>query len=213
MSSLSLPSLSRSSRRTLSFFAASSALSLFALTLAAPAAQAQADLSFTGGGGSPLQFTLASPVSYTITTAASSPLNFLFDGVADSIITAVPLVGSITYSVGGGPDQTINFLLTGLAFGDVTANDIMISGPASENVSVGTVVVLKAGSMTTAGNYNGATPTSGSSITTFIVANTVRISSNGVEVQASAAPEPGTLALLALGGLPLAGAVLRRRSA
>lgn len=63
MSSLSL--------RSLSLLAASSACSLFALAFVAPAAQAQANLSFSGGNGvSPLQITLVSPVSYTITAAS-----------------------------------------------------------------------------------------------------------------------------------------------
>lgn len=206
-------------RRTLPLLSAS-VCSLVALALSAPAAQAQANLTFTiatNKGNSLLVMTLASPVSYTITTATSNGyLFFVFEDITDGTPHFDIVTGNITYSLNGGPDRTINRLATGdVVPGVLAATDFYIYlEPQIEATSVGNVVVLKAGTLTTNANYHRPTPTSGSA-TTFIFsrgaanADFVRVSSNGVS--AAAAPEPGTLALLALGGLPLAGVAIRRR--
>ncbi len=187
-----------------------SALSV--LVLSGPAAHAQANLSFTGGSGSPLTLTLAAPVNYTVTTTASRAPLFVFQSVGDlfggnsSFVT-----GALTYRINGGAAQTITTIGSGASSGSVTPNDIYIFG-SFPGVSVGQIVTLASGSLTTTSNVAVPAPANGS-FTTFLAegAGGARISSINGPAGGVAAPEPGSIALALTGSGPLLLGLVRRK--
>jgi hypothetical protein len=179
-----------------------------ALALLPRAAQAQASLTFSGGGGTPLTLTLASPITYTITTATGAGPLFLFQGVGN-IFSSVPTVtGTITYSKNGGAATSLQNIRSGLALNNVAATDAyMYNNSALSSLAIGDTVTLSAGTLTTGSSIVSPAPASGNYSSYIVDGNGVRVSGPG----APAAPEPGTLALLALGAF--SGLIpLRRRN-
>ena len=191
-------------------------LSAFALLLcAAPAANAQANLSFTGGSGTPLTLLLSNPVTYTVTTTNNNGAPFfLFKNTGNPFNNFFSVTGTITFSINGGANQTITDAVSGGNAGVLNPNDIYIFGPFP-GVTVNDIVTLSSGTLTTTGNIAAAAPASGS-FTTFITSNnTSQLSSNGVAGPAAAAPEPGTLPLLGMGiisGMGTLGVARRRKA-
>ena len=217
-----LPTLRRTTNRLRPVFAQASvaALALSALALTAPSANAQANLVFSGGSGSPLSLTLTAPVTYTIITTPtsfSSPL-FVFDAVGGTPFNFSTATATITFSINGGTDQTINRINKSFSGGDVTSDDIYILG-SLPGVVVGDIVTLSSGTLTTNSNIAVAAPASGS-FTTFITnsgGSPMRLSTNGIAgANPTAAPEPGTLPLVGMGlisGLGMVKGVRRRKQA
>jgi hypothetical protein len=164
-----------------------------ALVIYIPAVQAQANLTFSGGNGTPLSITLLNPVTYDISNGACSdttstgPL-FLFDEAGNPFGgTLTNFTGNITYSISGGAAQSITRGNSGTTSNNRTPNDIFVTGSNLQDVFLGSRVVLSAGTITTTTNVAAAPPANGS-FTTFIVSNTsVRCSLNGVSMSPTAA--------------------------
>ena len=156
-----------------------------------PVAHGQANLTFYGGGGSPLSIALRQPVSYAITDSdcsSSGPI-FVFDEAGNPFSGTGPLVsGSIAYSINNGTSQSITNANSGVAVNDVTANDLFIYGNLANNLAVGSTVILSAGTVTTTGII-AAVPPSAGSFTTFLTNDSgVRCSGDGVAFGPTAAP-------------------------
>lgn len=181
------------------------ALSLLAV---APAAHAQANLTFSGGGGSPLTLNLLAPVSYTITSTEGFGFtpSFLFQGVGNPFGNNGRNVnGTLTFRINGGAAQAITGVNSGfLAFG---VNSLYITSASTIFSNVGDTVTLTGGTLTTTTNVAAAAPANGS-FTTFIINPNNGFPVSGIGVVA--APEPGSVALLGV-GLALFGGVLVRR--
>ena len=174
-------------------------------------ARAQADLTFTGGLGTPLALTLNAPVTYVVTTAGgedSAPL-FDFQSVGNLFSSRPGMNGTITFTVNSGTAQTLTTLNSGIGAGSLAATDAYLYGEFP-GVAVGDTVVLNAGTLTTNGNFAGAPPAGGSYQTFLFDDEGIRLSAgNGI---AGAAPEPSTWAAV-LGGVGVLGIVLHRRAA
>lgn len=166
-----------------------SMLALFTLIALVPVAYGQADLTFTGGNGTPLTTTLTRSVSYTVTTAGCGSGNgpfFDFDEVGNTFPSSQPISGTIVYSVNGGASQTLTYQESNYTGGDVSANDHSLYGSLA-GVGIGTTVVLSLGSITTAGNVAAAPPANGSFTTFLTDVNGLKCSTNGVAINPSAA--------------------------
>jgi hypothetical protein len=183
-------------------------LGIATLTVLPQKAGAQANLTFSGGSGTPLTMTIAAPITYTITTTSPVAPIFVFQGVGNPFLDILPSVtATMTFSINGGAAQTINGINSGVTGGSVATNDVWIFGSVP-GVTTGDTVSLTAGAITTTTNIAAAAPANGA-FDTFLVdlLNGNKISTLGSS--SSAAPEPGTLALLALG--TALGIVARRR--
>jgi len=181
---------------------------LLCLLAASPTVFAQI-LTFSGGNGTPLTITLAQPVTFTITTAAgeSQAPDFVIQdagNLVQGIGTGVTVSGSMDFTINNGTPQAINNIFGGVSHADLHSVDDYLWG-ALPGVSVGDVVTLNAGSLTTGISIIVAPPADGTY--SMILTNTFaqQISSNG-----KAAPEPSTWALFSL-GLLSAGLVARYR--
>jgi len=187
-------------------------------SLLSTSAHAVANLSFSGGNGSQVVFTLNQPVEYTITATPTvyAPI-FAFRGVGDLFAATWPAVsGTMTYSVNGGSPLTLDTVNSGIVNTDVLATDLYFYGPnlydAVGWLVAGDVVTLWSGQLTTTDSF-GFAPPMGGEFSTFIFEswpNLNRISTDGVSV--SPVPEPETYALM-LAGLAVVGAAARRRKA
>lgn len=169
--------------------------------LAAPRTHAQATVSFTGGSGTPLTIALATPVSYTITTAASNvtaPV-FLLKGVGnvfgqEDFGNPSSVTGSITFRINNGAVQNIRIAGSNTQGPDLARNDIFLYSNLNSAVSVGDIVTLTSGTLTTAGNVGASAPAGGTFDTFITVGSGTRISTNGIAI--TAAPEPCSISLL-----------------
>jgi hypothetical protein len=183
-------------------------LGIATLTVLPQKAGAQANLTFSGGSGTPLTMTIAAPITYTITTTSPVAPFFIFQGVGDLFLTDTPSVtGTVTFSINGGAAQTIDIIGSGVTGGSLAADDVYIFG-SSPGVTTGDTVFLTAGAITTTTNIAAAAPANGA-FDTFIVEGGGGDKISTLGSSSSAAPEPGTLALLALG--TALGIVARRR--
>jgi hypothetical protein len=166
--------------------------------LSTRAAQAQANLAFSGGSGTPLTITLLSPVTYNITSSSSSGFFFVFKDIGNIFTNSFPVVTStITYIINGGAAQnSITKLNSGLGGPPSALNptDVYCLG-VLPNVNVGDTVFLSAGAFTTTSNIAASAPANGL-YPTFVLGPGITNIGNGVS--GVAAPEPGTLALITL---------------
>ncbi len=123
-----------------------------------PHVHAQADLTFSGGDGAPLQLTLNAPVTYVVTTASDGVgLGFDFQGVGNLFAEKAYVTGTITYAVDGGTPMSVPYFNSGFAGGGVAATDVYLFG-AMSGVAVGDIVVLNAGTLTTNADFEDAPP-------------------------------------------------------
>jgi hypothetical protein len=185
-----------------------------ALTLAMPmaAANAQANLSITGGNGSQVVFTLLAPVQYTLTVSPAdwAPF-FVFQNVGDPFGATWPSVsGTMTWSVNSGPVRSVTTANSGLIRGSLfTANDLYLYGVdalQSSWLQSGDVITLWNGTLTTDDAFAFVPPTATRFTTLLLDTQGARISTDGV----TTVPEPSTYALMAA-GLAALGFVSRRR--
>ena len=154
--------------------------------------------------------TLINPVVYTVTQNGgfNNAPSFLFDAVGGASLGYPSATGTITFSINGGSAQALNIVNQGIAENDLTADDFYTYGSAP-GVSIGDVVTLSSGTLTTTPNIASPPPTSGTFTTFLADGSGRRISANGV-----AAPEPGTLPLVGMGlvsGTGMVGTLSRSR--
>lgn len=151
-----------------------------ALVVYIPAAQAQANLTFSGGNGAPLSITLLNPVTYTINNTActtillpatTGPL-FVFDEAGNpfsNTFQSVTTTSTIRFSINGGASQPITTTNSGRPGNDRTTNDIYAFGN-TQSLSINSTIVLSPGTITTTANIAAAPPANGS-FPTFITNN------------------------------------------
>jgi hypothetical protein len=181
------------------------ALATLAVLSAAPRASA-VPVTFSGGSGSPLTFSLATPVSYTITTGTGAGPVFVFQNVGLSSTFFSNISGSMTFSINGGLAQTLFNTGPNVAAGSVTASDLVFYGSFGA-LNVGDVILLSAGTWTSGLNFSPAAPANGSYNTFVADATYTRISGNGTS---GFVPAPENLSTLWL-ALPLVGMFAARR--
>jgi hypothetical protein len=174
-------------------FAAIAAISAVPQTSAVP-------VTFSGGSGTPLSFSLAQPITYAITVNGLGPY-FVFQGVGNPFNTGFSdISGTITYSVNGGAPIPFggsgSNMASGFSNGSITPNDLYFSPMDLYAFNIGDMVVLSAGTLTTANNVPGSAA-SGSYSTFIAGADGATISSPGT---VSAVPEALSTVWL---GLPL----------
>lgn len=186
------------------FLPISAALAVAALLTLSASAKADVPVQFSGGNGTPITLTLTSPISYTITAAASSgnAPGFVIANTGDIFSNPFPaltVTGNITFSINGGGSFTLDTgnISSGHTYGDVTSNDLFFYNLSSQpGVSVGDVVTLSTGYLTTTTNVAG-TGITGDYSTFVSDDNLNQISYDGV----TAVPEPSAFALLGLAGV------------
>jgi hypothetical protein len=168
-------------------------------------------VTFSGGSGAPLSFTLTDPVTYLVTAnGALAPL-FVFQNVGDLFSNSFPSVtGNITFTINAGSPQSIAEINSGVNGGAITANDVYFFG-SLPGVSIGDTVILSSGTLTTSSNVAAAAPPGGM-YNTFIIDGFLGLPLSGPGVSASVPDSFSTLWL----SLPLTGmfavAHLRRRN-
>jgi hypothetical protein len=167
-----------------------------AFVLVSGSARGQANLTFSGGNGSPLSLTLNEPVVYTVTTGFSVGPFFIFQSVGDLFHGwGGDVGGTIGFTINGGASYVIYTINSGVTAGVVRPNDLIIFGN-EPGAKTGDVVLLSAGTLTTTFNVAAPPPVSGS-YTTFIADGSGNlVSTNGIAI-----PEPRSAALLVAAGL------------
>jgi hypothetical protein len=160
-----------------------------ALVIYIPVVHGQANLTFSGGNGSPLTITLQQSVIYTINNsqcAGGGPV-FVFDATGNPFQGLfLPVTGTITYSINAGAAQPINSAASGTSANNISSDDIFVFG-AQTGATDGSTIVLNAGTVMTTSSVNGPLPTNGS-FTTFITdGNGFLCSTNGVALPPTAA--------------------------
>ena len=181
-------------------------VALAAAALFAIGFQAKADVpvEFSGGNGSPLTFTLTSPVSYTITTTPQTgSAFFIFQNVGDLTSNnndgVFSVTGNIKFSINSGTPYVINEVYNNVN-GVLTVNDLELFNGSYPQFSIGEVVTLTSGTFTTTTSVSVAPPES-QNYRTFMAggAPAMPVSTDG----AQAVPEPSAFLLFGLGGLAL----------
>jgi hypothetical protein len=169
-------------------------------------AQAQAGLSFIGGGGSPLTITISAPITYTLTAGTGSNFGpyFIFQGLGNLFPSGGTIgTSTVTFTRNGGSPRTINNISGGVMLNDVSIASLPTT---TSPLTAGDTIVLSAGAITTSSNVSSPAPANGL-YTTFIVNNNgTTLSSNGVS--SVSAPEPTSSAFIVIGSLVM---VARRR--
>jgi hypothetical protein len=197
------------------FFARVTAVTaLVVVASASPAVADAVQVNFSGGAGTPLTITLPQPISYTVTPfVAAVPPAFVFKDVGNIMpgpfLTGEfgPVSGTLSYTVNGGSALSINRAGT-VSFGIVDGDDLTIGfSDDFAGVTVGDVIILSSGSVTTDFNVAAAPPSPALHDAIMVVAGgPVGLQlANGVPI-----PEPAGFALLAFIGVSMCG---RRRDA
>ncbi|HEY5742621.1 MAG TPA: hypothetical protein VIS99_08770 [Terrimicrobiaceae bacterium] len=155
------------------------ALMAFCLIDRAPAVP----VTLSGANGSPLTFTLASPVTYHITQTAPFAPTFVFEDIGN-VFNGVgfPVTGNITFSIDGGSPIVINTITSGSSQGDVAPPDFLLAAVPFPGVAAGSTIVLSAGTLTTTLPVNEPLPDSGDFGTFIADAATGERISNGAAV-------------------------------
>ena len=186
-------------------------VALIAALSFAPRANA-VSVTFSGGSGTPLSFTLTDPITYLITASAATAPFFIFQNTGNFGSDFV--TGNITYTINAGSPQSISQLISGASAGAVTPNDAFLRSATFPGVSIGDTVILSAGTVTTNSAVAAAAPPSGM-YNTFISDGAGNpISGPGISSPVSGVPDSLSTLWLCL---PLAGmfaaARLRRLAA
>ncbi|MDQ4122622.1 MAG: hypothetical protein M3209_14380 [Acidobacteriota bacterium] len=155
---------------------------VFVLAIYIPAVQAQANLTFSGGNGTPLSITLQQAVTYTINNNQCflhGGRLFVFDATGNPLGNVRDVTGTITSSVNGGVGDAITNARSGFSLNSISTNDIYIYNGNSSGPSSGQVL-LSAGTITTTTNVAAAPPANGSYTTFIVSAQGTICSTNGV---------------------------------
>ena len=185
---------------------------------------AQVALTFSGGGGSPISITFATPINYTIgitpTIAGSNFPYFVFQGVGNlfnnvqfQVTPSAPKFSRVSPN-SAGPFST-EFISAGSASNSLTSTDLY-TGPyggftgLGANMAIGDVFTLSAGTFTTVNNYSGLTTGQVSALTGTYNTILIDLSGHNLGAGVSAIPEPSTYAAIA-GAAMLGLAVWKRR--
>lgn len=162
---------------------------VFVLAIYIPVAQAQANLTFEGGNGSPLKITLLQTVTYTINNsqcAGGGPV-FIFDEAGNPFLGSfLPVTGTMTFFINGGTAQSITSTASGVTANNISPNDIFVFG-AQTGATNGNMVVLNAGTVMTTSDVAGPKPENGSYATFITDGNGFQCSDNGVATAVTAA--------------------------
>lgn len=168
-------------------------------------------LDFSGGNGTPLTITFDTPIVFDVTVAPTREAPFfVIGGLGDLFQTGQrSITSTASFDINGGTAYGLDTIGSALSFADLSADDVYLYnssqvGSYSTAISLGDRIVLRAGTITTAGNFDGDAPTQGF-YDVFMLQNDGAKISTGVAI-----PEPATTALW-LGGLGLVGAVIYRR--
>ena len=177
-------------------------IALITAFISAPLAQGQADLSWGGGNGTPLTFTLAKPVTYTITSASTGP-TFVFDGALQTFgDNSVFLSGTISFSLNGTAAQQVVWVLAAGSQVNALSPDDAYMFLDRPGVAVGDKITLTAGTLTANANYPGQPPTNGT-FSTFIADD------DGVKVSGNGSSGPVTAEIKLYAGIKVTGVVGR----
>src|SRR4028118_459533 len=134
---------------------------IIVLAIYIPVVHGQANLTFSGANGTPLTITLQQSVTYTINNpnCTSGPI-FIFDeaGSFPSVGGDQLVSGTMSFSINAGSAQLIDRTGSSTTVGVLTTNDIYALRNPLVPLSNGDVVVLNAGSYTTANNISGPLP-------------------------------------------------------
>lgn len=146
----------------------------------------QAQLTFSGSGGSQFSVTLQNTVTYTIgSTPCTNASIFVFKGVGTPQSAADPafqdVTGNITFTVNGGAATPINTQANQFTVNEVMPNDLVLYNAPFSSLPANSTIVLSPGTVTTVNNINGTLPANGS-FDTFIV------NSNGVRCASAVTP-------------------------
>ena len=180
-------------------------------TAGASSARAQANLTFSGGNGTPLTLTLGEPVSYVVTAdPADAQEEIVFQGLGNfsssQYDVSYGLSGTLDFSIDGGASYPLQELVSNNGVGAIQATDAYVYNYSNPAITVGDVVVLGAGTLTTSTPFADAPPADGS-FGTFIAGG----AGDDVSTPGVAVPEPSSWALLGVGAGWL-GLTLRRRA-
>jgi hypothetical protein len=157
-------------------------------------------VTFSGGSGTPLSFTLTDPITYLITASATVAPFFIFQNTGNFGSDFV--TGNITFTINAGSPQSITQLDSGVAAGAVTANDAFLRSTLFPGVSIGDTVILSSGTVTTTSPVAAAAPPSGMYNTFISDGSGIPVSGPGISSAVSGVPD--SLSTLWL-SLPLIG--------
>lgn len=152
-------------------------------------AYGQADITFSGGNGSPLTLTLTESVSYTVTQSSSTTAP-VFDFQNMGNLFSNPAFGS----------GTLSFTINGTSYAvdgmDSGGGDTLAFNTTFPGVVENETVTLNAGTFTTTDDYAGAPPSDGNFYTYLTDENSDILSDPGTAI---AAPEPSAWIILLAG--------------
>lgn len=168
---------------------------LITLSLAAPLFGQTANLSFSGGNGTPLTVTLNSPIVFTISPGVTDTTAFFtFENVGNIMDMMFGTgSGTLAFSINGAGSTLITNGNSGYSSPAVSPDDFYVyDNTVFPLVHANDSLTLNAGSWTTTANISAAAPADGN-YTAFIT--------DGSGQRISTVPEPSAAALLGLGGL------------
>jgi hypothetical protein len=138
------------------------ALAAFVFVSGVPAADVL--MSFSGGNGTPMQFTVPHPISYTVTNdTPNAGVIFVFKNVGDLTSGATRFgVGSLSYTVNGGAAVAVDHAGTFAAGGVIDDNDLsLFHANSAQGVNLGDVILLSADTFFMALNVSAPPPPNG----------------------------------------------------
>jgi hypothetical protein len=177
-------------------------LTIFAALFLCAPVYGQANLSFSGGTGAPFTLTLAQSMNYVINTnhGPYQP-TFLFAGVPNTGFGVPTLMsGNMFFTVNGGQPQPVTLV-------SFDSRGMILAQNSTVSANFGDSITIFAGTITSTSNVFAGSPPSGSYVTYIPGAGATsgQISTFGVPV-----PEPGSVALVAIGGAAICFAKWRR---
>lgn len=173
--------------------------------LTASVAEGAITAQLSGGDGDFMTVTFPDAISFMIQEGVSIENGTFFvvlQGAGNYFNLDKNIVGTLTYSLNGGPAQNLIGLGNGITYNDLSATDLYLYGAGQPGfVQTGDVIVVSAGASTTTTGVNGPL-TVNTSFQAFLT------DGDGRRISANAIPEPSGVVLGSLGAL---GLVLRRR--
>lgn len=138
------------------------AVAAFVFVSSVPAANVL--MSFSGGNGIPMQFTVPHPISYTVTNdTPDSGVIFVFKNVGDLTSGATRFgVGSLSFTVNGGAAVAVDHAGTFAVGGVIDDNNLsLFHANSAQGVNLGDVILLSADTFFMAFNVSAPPPPNG----------------------------------------------------